>query len=226
MLGLAHILLLWSDDVRQTGARYSQLKYFILLGTIGLWALTHNLASPLSSHLFVVTVSLLYAWKQRSLWPLSLLLCTLELGPIINAKTDAFLQLMHASALATLLLTEPQNYTVPWQGVSVHVGPSCINLLMLQAAAAIGWLATVQRTIKALSYNIALMLGVALSLNFLRILSLTLLAPIAPSENAWFIIHDGLSLGCSVLLIAFVWRLLKSSSINANMPMRSHEKSQ
>jgi len=226
VLGLAHILLVWSDDARQNNLRYHRFRYPILLGTIGLWALLQNFQDPLSHHLFPVTISLLYAWKQKSLWPLSLLLCTVELGTTINALADDLLQSVHARALANILMTDLQNHTVLWRGVSVHVGPSCINLLMLQAAAAIGWLATAQRTLKRLSYNIALMVGVALSLNFLRILSLTLLAPIAPSENAWFLIHDGLSLGCSMLLIVFVWRLLKSSSINANTPIASQTQSQ
>ena len=56
--------------------------------------------------------------------------------------------------------------SVQWQGVSVHVGPSCVNLLMFQGAAAIGWLAARKRTLPELSRTIGFLIGFAGGLNF------------------------------------------------------------
>lgn len=216
MLGLAHLLLLWSDDARYDREKSHNFRHLALLAPLVVWVGLQLYASEIFHNAFIVLLSAGYAWKQRSLWPLSLLVCTLDFGPTVTTSIDSTLQLAHAWLVALLLAAERQIYTVIWQGVAVHVGPSCVNLLMFQAAAAVGWLASPERQFKKLVLNMTAMLALAIGLNFARIISLTLLAPLAPNEEAWFFIHDGLSLGCSGVLIMIVWRRLKVSSTSAN----------
>ena len=227
MLGLAHLLILWSDDVRLHPQNTSKVQYLTLAVALSMWAALQVFTPvTLAQNAFITVLSIGYAWRQQSPWPLGLLFCTIDVGAGTYASIDTMLQISHAWFLATLLSTERAVETVVWQGVAVHVGPSCINLLMFQAAAAVGWLASTTRKLNELIENIGIMLCVALGLNFFRILSLTLLAPLAPNEDAWFVIHDSLSLGCSFILVLFIWRRLKSSSTHASPIIPAQTQSQ
>ena len=226
MLGLVHALLLWSDHARQVGKRPTPLSMLTLALSVLAWGLVHQSQSIPAQQLFTILLAIGYAYYQGSFWPLTLTPITLSTTIEFHAWVDGLLQTAHAETLSLLLQTHIIGTTVQWQGVSVHVGPSCVNLLMFQGAAAIGWLAARKRTLPELSRTIGFLIGFAGGLNFLRILTLTLLAPLAPNEDAWFLIHDGVSLVASLLLVFFIWRRLKYQSIPSASSMPLHTKSQ
>lgn len=218
MLGMIHTLVIWSDDLRLGCNTHRYYNYLLLLCAIGAGWIALSYGGIVVQNSYVCLLSLLYAWRQHSPWPLTLLVFTLDIGPSLSAAVDYHLQTKHAELLSLLLLTSIDGSTVHWQGVAVHVGPSCINLLMFQAAASIGWLVTSHRTPLALMRNVGTFIAVTAVLNFFRILTLTLLAPLAPNEQVWLIVHDGVSLGASALLVAYIWWRLKWSTKNAIPP--------
>ena len=226
MLGLVHALLLWSDHARQVGKRPTRLSMLLLALSVLAWGLVHQSQSVSAQQLFTILLAVGYAYYQRSFWPLTRTPITLSTTIEFHAWADGLLQTAHAETLSLLLQTHIIGTSVQWQGVSVHVGPSCVNLLMFQGAAAIGWLAARKRTLPELSRTIGFLIGFAGGLNFLRILTLTLLAPLAPNEDTWFLIHDGVSLVASLLLVAFIWRRLKYQSIPSANSIPLHSKSQ
>ena len=226
MLGLVHALLLWSDHARQVGKRPTWPSTFVLALSVLVWSVVHQSQSVSAQQLFAILLAVGYASHQRSFWPLTLIPITLSTTIELHAWVDGLLQTVHAETLSVLLQTDVIGTTIQWQGVSVHVGPSCVNLLMFQGAAAIGWLAAQKRTLRELFRTIGFLVGFAGGLNFLRILALTLLAPLAPNEDTWFLIHDGVSLAASLVLVVFIWRRLKPQSIPSASSMPLHTKSQ
>ena len=226
MLGLVHTLLLWSYHVRQASKRPTQLSMFVLALSVLAWSLVHQSQSVPTQQLFTTLLAIGYAYYQRSLWALTLIPITLSTTVEFHAWVDGLLQTLHANTLSILLQTDVSGTTVQWQGVSVHVGPSCVNLLMFQGAAAIGWLAAQRPSLCELSRTIGVLVGFAGGLNFVRILALTLLAPLAPNEDTWFLIHDGISLAASLILVVFIWHRLKRQSIPSASSMPLHTKSQ
>ena len=226
MLALVHALLLWSDHTRQVGKRPTRPSIFVLALSVLAWSVVHQSQSVPAQQLFTMILTVGYAYHQRSFWPLTLIPITLSTTIEFQAWVDGLLQTAHAKALSVLLQTDMIDTTVKWQGVSVHVGPSCVNLLMFQGAAAIGWLATRKRTLREFFRTVGFLVGFAGGLNFLRILALTLLAPLAPNEDTWFLIHDGISLAASLILVLFIWRRLKRQSIPSASSMPLHTKSQ
>ena len=212
MLSLVHTLLLWSDHTRRSANRPSRFSLTLLFFSIVLWAFTNQAGNHAIQQGFCVILAIGYAWLQRSLWPLVLIPLTLPVSLTTQGYIDGLLQVLHAASIGVLLQTSVIDSTVQWQGVSVHVGPSCVNLLMFQGAAAIGWLAVREPSLREYINTVGLLIGFAGVLNFVRILCLTLLAPLAPNEDAWFLIHDGVSVSASLILVGYIWRRLKYPS--------------
>ena len=212
MLGLVHTLLLWSDHARHSGNKPNTRSLSVLILSVGAWLFIYQTEEIVALQCFCALLALSYGYHQRSFWPLTLIPITSSMSAGTHTMVDGLLQSLHAASLGTLLQAQVLDTTVIWQGVSVHVGPSCVNLLMFQGAAAIGWLATQTRKLQALLRTLIVLIGFAAALNFIRILCLTLLAPLAPNEATWFLIHDGVSLAASIVLVIYIWRRLKRQS--------------
>ena len=214
MLTLAHALLLWSAEARLQ--RHSSTHRYLVLGmSLLVCAAAYVLLPHSTMNGVTVVLSFAYAALSRSWWPLTLVPLTWDLGHAYQHGADYYLQSVYAVVTSWLLDAPLRDTTLEWYGVSVHVGPSCANLMMFQGAAMLAWLVTPNSKPNELARNILVFILLGGVLNLFRILALTLAAPLAPSEAVWLWIHDGVSLGCSMIAIAYLIRRIQRSSANA-----------
>lgn len=225
MLIFAHALLLWSVEAR-FNRRSSTLKYLTLVLSLVLCGITYPRLGAQTINLVPLGLSAFYAVMGRSWWPITLVPLTWSLEPASQQSADYLLQGVFAQATSWVLSAPLQDTTLEWGGVAVHVGPSCANLLMFQGAAMLAWLITVEANLRDLGRNILVLTLLGGALNLVRILLLSLAAPLAPTEEAWLWVHDGVSLGCSAIAIIYVWRRIQRPSASAPAHKSPHTATQ
>ena len=214
MLTLAHALLLWSAEARLQ--RYSSThRYFLLAMSLAVFGVACVVLPHSAMNGVAVVLSSVYGALSKSWWPFTLIPLTWDLGQAYQHHADYILQSVFAVATSWLLGAPLHDTTLQWYGVSVHVGPSCANLMMFQGAAMLAWLVTPSSKPNELLRNILVFIVLGGGLNLCRILVLTLAAPLAPNEEVWLWVHDGISLGCSLIAIAYLIRRIQRSSANA-----------